>query len=1543
MYTEFEDERLNREVLTEDIDFIADAESFLAKRTDKTYETNEDIYDAFMEHMRFQDTNEVTAVRDLMYAQEADEDSKAEFGRLMNVFDRMEGEINLDMVGDYLEAGVTAPSTWLGIVTGGAGKLSALAGKQAAQIGMRAVTGEVLKGEVTKQVLKSGLKGAAVEGVIGTGQGAAQESARVETGVQDEFTGVRTASTGALSAIGGALPAGLAGLQQTVGFTGRGGARKARALQEAGEAAETAAQESAKAEVKKQFNKIRSKTRVEKTKKEILGDKIDEVRKAYRQSQGQKDALDKTKVAEGKELLKDLSTTEQLLVRLDDETLDQITAAALELGTELKIKPGKRVTEAVARGLADGEITSESVQQILKKYNLTTDQFSYIYMAELSDAGRKLGQASRLAKKSRNDPTKIADRDNMQRQLNNLQGAVEGLLDSTVGGLSKDEAKRIAKSAAQSDRLYKFFSEIDRFRLASMTAQVATTVRNTAGGSMRVALDILDESFEIAFDAGLNIIRGQSPREAFKDPLAISKNLLFNQNEAKVVRGLFEKHMPVEAERFYSQFFDNLDTVTTLGSTGPLTTMGAKLNTLNRISDNIFKQAVFSGKLDQLVRKQRRAQNKAGGLAETIAEGEFKNIDPELMQEAIDMSLDFVYQKYPKGKDGISRIGQAVIRGHRNFPFLISSFIPFPRYVINQLSVVTQHTPLLAMAANKMMGKKAVTPETLAKQVTGGAMFGSFLALRSNQPEENEWYEFTTDGGKTMDLRATLGPIAPFMWAADIYARESKGLIQKNLVQNGKDLVQMLGGPQFRAGTGLYALDQMWNDLVSEEGEPGLKSQKIAARFAGDMANTFTLPAATIRDLVSLEDADKRMLDESAYTNFLDILLARAGRSLPDFGEADEAEPRFDITQEEELRYIDPLERQLFGVSKRAPKNDFQKELGRLRITSYDIYKPTPFGYEDRLIRREAARRLTPEMTAFMRSEEYQSLPEETKRDILINASQSIMSDIRANVREQLLDTTQIKETEAKYNAQFMYETLPSAIKKGATAAYKKQYGEAPSDDYLKFMKEFMPTYKAARKQMSFSKGGAVLDLFGGAKKQADDVADDLDTVTDADYLSELDEDALLDEMEGLTEFRSDDDIIDPFDLDPDTRRMLENAGELALETVIGFIPVVGDVYDAYNVTDNLRQAKYLDAAIDAIGFVPFIGNALSKGVKVTVDMFKNSDPVIKKRALAEFTSKEGRLPDLSDEADLDGLVQSAAKQEKIVAGMNTARPDMPLFHGARRPVDQLIDPKKKARGTKGHQELGTASLSTSRDPLMSAETFQSGDVGDMFVAKPKRGPAAKTDMSAREYDLLRAQAKENRTAGREFVQESEMLPTQIPKTAHTEAETIIQNIEDIDVSKLKDNPELYEKVTKGLRELKQVRSNIDQVEKLGSTLKSKKDAMVHYNTVKSTMKQALGLAKYTSGAGARGKYDQILNDLGNKDIYPDFIKGLRSSANMLGDTQRGKQMRDLAEAMEEHADLMQDKSVTALEAGQILTPIKERIMDITQKMNRGGLASRRT
>ena len=116
------------------------------------------------------------------------------------------------------------------------------------------------------------------------------------------------------------------------------------------------------------------------------------------------------------------------------------------------------------------------------------------------------------------------------------------------------------------------------------------------------------------------------------------------------------------------------------GTQGPLTKIGTVLNSLNRISDNTFKQATFTGKLDQLIRVQRKGKKLEGGLAEVIAAGEFKSIDSDLIQKALDVSLDLVYQKYPKGKSSFHRLGQGVIKLHRDVPFLLSSVLPFPRF-----------------------------------------------------------------------------------------------------------------------------------------------------------------------------------------------------------------------------------------------------------------------------------------------------------------------------------------------------------------------------------------------------------------------------------------------------------------------------------------------------------------------------------------------------------------------------------------------------------------------------------------------------------------------------------------------------------------------------------------------------------------------------------------------------------------------------------------------------------------------------------------------
>ena len=63
-------------------------------------------------------------------------------------------------------------------------------------------------------VKKSIVRGALVEGTIGTGQGLAQEMTKVETGYKDEISGANVALTGGISAITGGAISGTASLNK---------------------------------------------------------------------------------------------------------------------------------------------------------------------------------------------------------------------------------------------------------------------------------------------------------------------------------------------------------------------------------------------------------------------------------------------------------------------------------------------------------------------------------------------------------------------------------------------------------------------------------------------------------------------------------------------------------------------------------------------------------------------------------------------------------------------------------------------------------------------------------------------------------------------------------------------------------------------------------------------------------------------------------------------------------------------------------------------------------------------------------------------------------------------------------------------------------------------------------------------------------------------------------------------------------------------------------------------------------------------------------
>ena len=74
---------------------------------------------------------------------------------------------------------------------------------------------------------------------------------------------------------------------------------------------------------------------------------------------------------------------------------------------KIKDKSGKeviaseRITSRLSRGLAEGKITDVKIFQILDEHGITMNQLSSLMVEEYSQAGRLLGKAGRLQRKSK--------------------------------------------------------------------------------------------------------------------------------------------------------------------------------------------------------------------------------------------------------------------------------------------------------------------------------------------------------------------------------------------------------------------------------------------------------------------------------------------------------------------------------------------------------------------------------------------------------------------------------------------------------------------------------------------------------------------------------------------------------------------------------------------------------------------------------------------------------------------------------------------------------------------------------------------------------------------------------------------------------------------------------------------------------------------------------------------------------------------------------------------------------------------------------------
>lgn len=1015
-YNEYHADLLTKDVLIEDEDFLQDASSFLERRQKKVYTDPEEIYDNYLSHMRESEVNEAVTYGDWMYVSEIkDDDEKKRAARLYHTFDRMNSFEGKDVgdvataIADYGMGIISAPSTYIGILSGGSGKVAITAGQQVAKHKVRK--------ELFKKLLASGAKRAAVvEGTIGAVQDVGNQAVRMEVDDEREFSGTQLGvSTGVSALTGGVLSLPNSYFQsrsaiQSERLKNIGERRTQRALTEAVEAA--------KETVSKATYRPLDDLKVE------LGDAV----------------------REGK--LEDLTGTERVFVGLDDDTFARIQAAAIEVIGDIKPKTysdgtKQRITEAVGDAISSGKFKEENLIEVLNKYKLTNDQFGMIYIADVSRAAKVLNTSSQIKrfKTMADNMTKIV---NENSELININIAQE--FDQT--------SKLLTKISGQGEDVVKSF---DRFRRAVLTTQIQTTQRNFTGGALRVTMDALDTFFDSSYKGIVNAAAKMSgvrdtnlpfqDRVQLGDTLAAFKYML-KPAEAEVILSGYRAKMPAEADRLLSTFIDSSKSAAITKTGRGLQRIGMQLNVLNRFADNFVKRAAFAGELSRLT----RAKYGKDAL-DMFVDGKFGDIDESLFVNATEKAYDLVYQAEPT--DFISKKYLEIDRSA--FGIVLGTILPYPRFVSNQIRFMTEYNPFTALVADKYFKRRKGSYSSATKFASGSAVVASLAAFRATQPVDSEWWSYTKDDGTNGDLRPTLAGFSSLLYLSDLIMKDHYGI--PNDWTSGKlskilaEVRDLSFGTSFRSGFSGNMFDEIVPDFTGEDigSNLSIKTEKALGQFLGDLAAPlgYNLISGTARDIFQLTDEEARYVPETnGEYNTFDIFVMRATRGLP-APMRPESRKRYTITSSLPTKTESPLGAMATGINIQRPKNQFEKELSYHGLTSYDLYKPVPFGPLDVRIKEELSKTLPDYMTDYINtSSKYknQVITDAERKKLLVTTAREKITEVKSAVTENLYQEAVEKGDKelAKTVRRFEFESTstPDIRKSVFPARYRQKYNK---------------------------------------------------------------------------------------------------------------------------------------------------------------------------------------------------------------------------------------------------------------------------------------------------------------------------------------------------------------------------------------------------------------------------------------------------------------------------------------------------------------------
>jgi hypothetical protein len=590
-------------------------------------------------------------------------------------------------------------------------------------------------------------------------------------------------------------------------------------------------------------------------------------------------SIDPRLVEEGRIVKKDIFSDDLedgLIGGFDVNTIQRLSAASYELAQKLGVQPekGQRITEFLAKNMEQGRTVFDKVAE---DYGLTPRQLSAAYAAEISDAARLLvSQKSYVVKKGTKTLNKTETKEHIQKLSNEIDTLFTNGL-STVNSEDIRAIEEVNKSLMSST--FRQLKGIEDARRMFMTSQPATTMRNNIFSVAMTGIDMLDQ----LTTAAVRTLRSNPEASATATLSGTFDNFRYLAKDTYVADALVTMLRQQAPEQMHKVFYDAAIAESGLVKNTALAKVGAAANTLNSMSDYVFKRAVIAGNIDRQL-KQLGNEELGTSVMDMLKKGTVADLPDEFIANALDESLAFTFQRRfgGKGASAESEAARKAISTIHNYG--LTTLIPFPRYIASQAKFVSDYTVLTVI--RRLAAGKSVADEELGKFMTGGALsFGVYYGVAKEKiASDLEWYEVEGPDGQTYDGQAAFGPLSAHMYVADLVARFTEGYEVKDTKAILKDLNKILIGTEFRPGTGLT--DAIVQSVESDNLDP-LLNQLF------DYAASYTYPAAVIKDFYGQFDPRSSYLPETrdASISTIDMngndvstsVFQRITRHLPDF------------------------------------------------------------------------------------------------------------------------------------------------------------------------------------------------------------------------------------------------------------------------------------------------------------------------------------------------------------------------------------------------------------------------------------------------------------------------------------------------------------------------------------------------------------------------------------------------------------------------------------------------------------------------------------